>query len=96
MNRMILACAIGALAVVTSAPAGAARPPQAGKETNLDQKVCEDITIVGSRLAVKRVCATRAQWAEKRRRDRDAVDQAQRSPCVRGSVSGGQEVCGSY
>ena len=41
--------------------------------SNPDEKVCEDITIVGSRLAVKRVCATRAQWAEKRRRDRDLL-----------------------
>ena len=60
-----------------------------------DEKVCEDITIVGSRLAVKRVCATRAQWAEKRRRDRDLVDQAQKSPCVVGRVSGGSAVCGN-
>ena len=58
-----------------------------------DQKVCEDITVVGSRLAVKRVCATRAQWAEKRRRDRDLVDQAQRSPCVVSQMDGGKQIC---
>ena len=60
---------------------------------NPDDKVCEDITIIGSRLAVKRVCATRAQWAEKRRRDRDLVDQAQRSPCVVTQMDKGKQIC---
>ncbi|MEO5972400.1 MAG: hypothetical protein ABIP91_03445 [Sphingomicrobium sp.] len=79
---------------VAAAPAanleGAKSTPNA---RDPDEKVCEDITLVGSRLAVKRVCATRAQWAEKRRRDRDMVDQAQKSPCVVASVNAGKPVC---
>jgi len=46
--------------------------------------VCEKITAIGSRVATKRVCATRAEWAEKRRLDKEAIEQAQRmgnGPC---------------
>lgn len=58
-------------------PSSKARPP-----ADPNQKVCQDITVVGSRLATKRICATREEWAQKRRDDRDTVDQIQRSPCV--------------
>ena len=44
-----------------------------------NQRICEDVTQVGSRIATKRICATRAEWAEKRKQDRDTVDEAQRS-----------------
>jgi hypothetical protein len=49
-----------------------------------NQRVCEDIVATGSRLATKRICATRAQWEEKRKQDREVVDDAQRhaaGPC---------------
>jgi len=52
---------------------------KATKDPN--EKICENLTQVGSRLAVRRVCATRAEWAESRRLDREAIDQAQRSAC---------------
>jgi hypothetical protein len=72
-----------AAACVALGPAIAAdRSSTQGARYDPDEKVCENITMVGSRLAVKRVCATRAQWAEKRRRDRDMIDKAQMSPCV--------------
>jgi hypothetical protein len=45
-----------------------------------NEKICENQTVIGSRLATHRVCATRAEWVEKRRLDREAVDSAQRSP----------------
>lgn len=54
-----------------------ARPP-----ADPNQRICEDVTTVGSRLATKRVCATRAEWAEMKKQDRDVVDQAQRSANV--------------
>jgi hypothetical protein len=41
-------------------------------------KVCETIASAGTRLG-KKVCATRAEWAERKRQDREAVEQAQRS-----------------
>ena len=47
-----------------------------------NQRICEDVTQVGSRIATKRICATRAEWAEKRKQDKETVDDAQRSANV--------------
>lgn len=63
-----------------------------------NEKVCENLTMVGSRLAKKRVCATRAEWEERRREDRQAVDQIQKQivgPCqtTPGSRGGGPVAC---
>jgi hypothetical protein len=54
--------------------------PKPAKDPN--EKVCENQSVVGSRLATRRVCATRAEWAEKRRLDKDAIDQGQKSACM--------------
>ena len=54
------------------------------KKGDPNEIVCEKIEVIGTRLGAKRVCATRAEWAEKRKLDREAVDNAQRSangPC---------------
>lgn len=61
------------------------RPP-----ADPNQKICEDITMVGSRIATKRVCATRAEWAAKKQQDKDEVDRIQRSPCM---TKGGTDTC---
>ena len=71
-------------------PAAAAADPKSRKTYDPNEVVCEKITVLGSRLAVKRVCATRAEWAERRREDRDNLDRSQRSPCV---VTGASERC---
>lgn len=51
---------------------------QSPKDPN--ERICEKQTVVGSRLSTRRVCATRAEWEEKRRLDKEAVDRAQMSP----------------
>lgn len=51
---------------------------QSPKDPN--ERICEKQTVVGSRLAVRRVCATRAEWEEKRRLDKETIDRAQMSP----------------
>lgn len=53
-----------------------------------NQVVCEKQEVLGSRLAVRRVCMTRAQWAEQRRAERDLVlnsqlNARQKNPCNR-------------
>ena len=77
---------IGALLATSILPASVAAQRQPVQATALDmnEKVCENQTVVGSRLSKKRVCATRAEWQERKRLDREAVDQAQRQiigPC---------------
>jgi hypothetical protein len=47
-----------------------------------NERICEKITPVGSRLATKRFCGTRAEWADRRRQDREALEAAQKGPCV--------------
>ena len=39
--------------------------------------VCEDVEVLGSRLTTKRVCMTRAQWAEQKRLDREEINRVQ-------------------
>jgi hypothetical protein len=73
-------------------------PQSAPKPNNGDpsEVVCERIGSIGSRLATKKVCATRAEWAEKRKLDREAVDQAQRSangPCNATLTHSGAPAC---
>ena len=61
-----------------------AAPAPSAKKSDPNEIVCERIETIGTRLATKKVCGTRAEWDEKRRLDREAVDSAQRSangPC---------------
>ena len=61
---------------------------------NKNEKICENITPVGSRIATKRFCGTRAEWEDRRRQDREAIENAQRSPCVLTQNSGtGHAAC---
>ena len=68
------AMAVALLATVQDQPA---KPDivVVGEKPDPQQTVCEKVTPPGSRLIVKKVCATRAQWAERRRNDRDALDE---------------------
>ena len=56
-------------------PTSSKRPP-----ADPNEKICEDVTAVGSRLATKRTCGTRADWDAKKKLEREAVDQLQRGP----------------
>ena len=51
--------------------------PGAVKGPDPNETVCEDVEVLGSRLATKRVCMTRAQWAAQKRLDREEVDRVQ-------------------
>jgi hypothetical protein len=89
LNRVTASAAL--LALCSLAPAAAqstqAQATQSVPATNTNvgdknQKICEDITPIGSRLATKRFCGTRAEWEDRRRQDREAIENAQRSPCA--------------
>lgn len=45
------------------------------------QTICEKVEEIGTRLSAKRVCMTRAEWAEQRRRNREEVEKAQQTRC---------------
>lgn len=83
--------AIAAVLMTSPAHAQTQGPTRSGYDPN--ERVCESIPVIGSRLAKRKVCATRAEWEEKRRLDREAIDQAQKQiagPCqVAGNKQGG-------
>lgn len=62
---------------------GVARPNTAVASAAGDpsQTICEKVEEIGTRLASKRVCMTRAEWAEQRRRNREEVEKAQQTRC---------------
>lgn len=81
MNSKLSAAMIAGAVVLTGiSPAfaqTAEAPAKAPKARNMNEVVCEKSEVIGSRLATKKVCMTRAEWAERRRTDRQEVDRAQ-------------------
>ena len=76
--------AAAATGLLVSAPAAAetaaAAAPAAASQKPADKSgelVCERQEITGSRLASRRICLTRAQWAERRLQDRQEVETVQ-------------------
>lgn len=63
---------------------GIAQPPNAevaGAAGDPTQTICEKVEEIGTRLATKRVCMTRAQWTEQRRLNREEIERAQQTRC---------------
>lgn len=77
----LLPVALGLLSIgdlASALPGSSQQKPAADP----NQRICEDIVLTGSRLATRRFCATRAEWEDKKRQDREAIEKAQLSPCV--------------
>jgi len=66
-----------ALALV---PAIAAAEEKKADKNDPNRIICEKQEVIGSRVATKKVCLTAAQWEERRREDREALDKAQVQP----------------
>lgn len=86
--RFLFALTASSMAVAGVAEQPADKPPK-GKDPN--EKVCETQEVLGSRLATRRVCATRAEWEERRQRERDMVDRTQTQRC---SINPATGLCG--
>jgi hypothetical protein len=94
---LLLGIAASMAMVSTHAPIAAQAPPSS-PAADPNEKVCENIVAIGSRLAKKRVCASRAEWEERRRLDREAVESAQKmigGPCqtTPSARNGGPTAC---
>ena len=86
MKRLSLLTAVLLLGSALASPVAFAQSaPRAQPDPNA--KVCEVVSQVGSRLSKKKICATRAQWVEMRRADRETVDQAQRAAAIGCSIA---------
>lgn len=63
---------------------GISQPPNsaiASAAGDQAQTICEKVEEIGTRLSAKRVCMSRAEWAEQRRRNREEVEKAQQTRC---------------
>ncbi|NUT01726.1 MAG: hypothetical protein HOP96_12210 [Sphingomonas sp.] len=81
---MLVRLFVLAIAAATPAAAPLAQPTQPKTAFDPNERICESIPVIGSRLAKRRICATRAEWEEQRRQDRQAVEQIQKQiggPC---------------
>jgi hypothetical protein len=70
---------VAALSIASASPS---EKPKSKTPLDPNERVCETIKPLGSRLATKRVCATRAEWAEQRKQDREETEKAQRVGCM--------------
>ena len=69
-------------------PAAGSAFAQGTKVSDPNQKICQVITATGSRLGGKKVCATRAEWEERKKLDREATEKAQTQLCVINPLTG--------
>ena len=72
------ALSVGAPAAAQGATASVPGSQAAsGDNLNPNQIICEKQEITGSRLGTKRVCKTRAQWADLKMQDRQEIERVQ-------------------
>ena len=64
-------------ALLAGSPSAALSERPGKRTANPDEVVCEKIEVPGSRLIAKKVCLTRAQWAERKLQERSDLDQMQ-------------------
>ena len=91
MKKLVLL----ALALTLSSPATVA-PAAERTVANPDEVVCRTEGVIGSRLGSHRRCATRAEWVQLLRSERDAMRNAQRqgtqptcmNPSERATIAG--------
>jgi hypothetical protein len=82
---MFRAFALLALAIAAEAPAAAQEKKVAPNHNVGDpnERICETIKPIGSRLATKRYCGTRAEWADRKLQEKQELERAQLNPCVK-------------
>ena len=68
-----------AIVVLIGIEGPALSQPASSLRRDPEEIVCEKIKLPGSRVEARKVCGTRAQWAELRRREREMANQTPRS-----------------
>ena len=81
MRKFVVAISAFGFAAAASAqaPAPATSPVSAEKVKSdyLNERICRTEEITGSRLAKKKVCKTRSQWADQQLQDRQEIERVQ-------------------
>jgi predicted secreted protein len=86
-----LAAAPAAVSAQSPVPAATAKPPSTSDDPN--KLICQKLEMIGSRIAVKKVCLTQYQWQDARLQDRQLVEKIQASPCVTTHTVQGRPSC---
>ena len=68
-----------AIVVLIGIEAPALAQPASSLRRDPEEIVCEKIKLPGSRVEARKVCGTRVQWAELRKREREMANQTPRS-----------------
>ena len=82
MLRTILIVSLSATAFAPAAWAEDTKPKRKAPDPN--QVICEKQEVLGSRLATRKVCMTRSEWAEQKRLQRETVERSQVGACAPG------------
>ena len=93
MRTFILCTAAAAAAIPVSGLQAATDDRERTRPLDPNERICENIIVTGSRIASRRFCGTRAEWQEKRRLDRQMIDEIQRSVCVVQKSGGNVNSC---
>ena len=83
MTRTAAAAIIAASLASLVATSAAAQDGAKRKTRDPNEVVCKKEDVLGSRLQTRKVCMTRAEWAEQRQLDRQNVERSQTNTCQR-------------
>ena len=76
MKKLVAAIAVAGTTMVAHAATMASDAPR-GPDNDPNEIVCISERVTGSRLSTRRVCRTRAEWAEHRAETRKVVEKVQ-------------------
>ena len=96
MRQLISLLTIAAFATAAAATSLPAQPSGKASARDPNEKVCETALVVGSRLAKKKTCLTRAEWADRQLADQKALKEmgaAQRNTPCASNPSAGEVAC---
>ena len=77
LAAVLLAGMSGSALAQAAAPAPAQNPAPARVGPDPNEVICEKQEVLGSRLSSRRVCHTRAEWADLRLQDRQELERVQ-------------------
>ena len=79
MRDLVIGISALGLAAAASAqtPAAPAVSAEKAKADYLNERICRTEEVTGSRLAKKKVCKTRSQWADQQLQDRQEIERVQ-------------------
>ena len=86
MNKAVILTALlaASASALAQAPADVPDTTKIGPNQDPNEMICINQSEVGSRLARRRVCRTRAQWQEHRAQFRQSIERAQNQSQTQG------------